>query len=99
MEIYGLELLELGIDLGLDEVENVGNAVVLSGKSLVFLEGVDSQKGDKDAGKNNSLHCDISNRNKTDGPELLLYDPIKIIRHSSATKEVILTPPKKSAKQ
>lgn len=53
---YGLELLELGINLGLDEIEDVGDAVVLSGKGLVFLEGIDSQEGDNDAGENNDLH-------------------------------------------
>lgn len=53
---YGLELLELGVDLGLDQVEHVGNAVVLSGERLVFLEGVHSQEGHQQASEKNGLH-------------------------------------------
>jgi hypothetical protein len=56
---YGLELFELGIDLGLDEVEDIGDAVVLSGELLVLLKGVDSQDGDQEAGEDDGLHCDI----------------------------------------
>jgi len=38
---YGLELFELGINGGLDGVEDVGDTVVLSGELLVFLNWVD----------------------------------------------------------
>ncbi len=60
MRKYGLEFFELGIDLGLDEVEDIGDAVVLSGKGLVLLEGVDSEDGYQKAGEDDGLHCDIN---------------------------------------
>jgi len=63
--MYGLEGLELGIDLGLEEVEDVGDAVVLTGNLLVFLEGVHGQEGNQEAGENNNLHLYlIRNKNQ-----------------------------------
>ena len=53
--VLGLEGLELGIDLGLEEVEDVGNAVVLTGNLLVFLKGVHGQEGNQEAGENNKI--------------------------------------------
>jgi hypothetical protein len=45
--MYGLEGLELGINLGLKEIEDVSDAFVLTGDLLVFLEGVDGQEGNQ----------------------------------------------------
>lgn len=75
--MYVLELLELGIDLGLDEVEDVGNAVVLSGKRLVLLHGVDCQESDKDAGENDGLHLFRLRVYKSMDPNCF-YSPDKI---------------------
>lgn len=49
--MYILELFELGIDLGLDEVEGLGDAFVLSGNGVELVKGADSQEADQQAGE------------------------------------------------
>jgi len=51
-----LEFLELGIDFGLDEVESLGGAGVLSDEGLVFFEGIDCEEADKEASDEDGLH-------------------------------------------
>lgn len=57
---YVLELFEFGVNLGLDTVEDLGNAFVLSGE----LHGGSGQEADKEGGKDNSLHLVIKLNDK-----------------------------------
>jgi len=83
--MYGLEGLELGIDLGLEEVEDVGNAVVLTGNLLVFLKGVHGQEGNQEAGENNNLHLYlIRNKNQWTSANLKL----QLAKSSPITKKI-----------
>lgn len=59
---YSLKVSELGIDFGLDKIENVSDTVVLSGECFVFLHWVDCQEEDEEAWENDDLHYDVKNR-------------------------------------
>ena len=53
---YGFELFELGINGGFKLVKDVGNTIVLSGKLLVFLNGVDCKEADEETGEDKESH-------------------------------------------
>lgn len=54
--MYVLEFFELGIDLGLDEVEGLSSALVLSGNCVELVERADGQEADQQAGEDDCFH-------------------------------------------
>lgn len=56
---YLLELFDLGINFGLNEVEGLGDALVLSGNGVGLVEGVGSQEADEEGSEDDGLHCTI----------------------------------------
>lgn len=67
-KIYILELFELGINFGLDEVKSLGSAVILSDELAVLVEGR-SQKADEEGSEDDSLHVSNNYCNKINGPD------------------------------
>jgi hypothetical protein len=53
---YALEFFELGINLGLEGVENVGDTGVLSGDGVELVERADCEEADEETGENDGLH-------------------------------------------
>ena len=55
---YLLEFFNLGINFGLDKIEGLGDALVLSGDGVGFLEA-GSQEANKEGSEDDGLHCTI----------------------------------------
>jgi hypothetical protein len=54
--MYILEFFEFSIDLGFNEVEDVGSAGVLSGNGVEFIKRADCKEADEEGSENDCFH-------------------------------------------